>query len=72
VTPGASNTVSVTFSPYQGGRIYQLQAAASISSQVWTTLTNQASTDTNGNGIFTVSESAGTNSFYRLSATLAP
>jgi uncharacterized repeat protein (TIGR01451 family) len=72
VSQGASNSVNVMFSPYQGGRLYQLQAAACLASPQWVTLTNQVTTDTNGNGLFIVNQANATNSFYRLSATVAP
>ncbi|HZV36947.1 MAG TPA: hypothetical protein VFB72_20390, partial [Verrucomicrobiae bacterium] len=71
--PGAG--FNAVFSPYMGGRIYQLQSATSLLNPIWQTVTNLPVTqDTNGNGVITctnVSSSAGA-SFYRLSVQLSP
>jgi hypothetical protein len=72
VTPAAGGAISVTFSPFQGGRIYQLVTATTLESPVWTALTNTVSVDTNGNGVFMISQSGAGNNFYRLSAQVAP
>jgi hypothetical protein len=68
VTPGLSNTVSITFSPCQGGRAYQLQSAAALPPAAWTTLTNGYTVNTNGSGTFTVGQTNAASAFYRLSA----
>jgi uncharacterized repeat protein (TIGR01451 family) len=68
VSPVSSNVLSVTFSPWQGGRTYQLQAAFNLTDPVWTTLTNGYTLDTNGSGVFTVTQTNSAGSFYRLSA----
>ncbi|HEY3856002.1 MAG TPA: hypothetical protein VGO67_16560 [Verrucomicrobiae bacterium] len=69
VTPIAGNLISVTFSPYQSGRAYQLLTSTELTS--WLALTNQPTVDTNGIATFTVSRSGVANSiFYRLSATI--
>jgi succinylarginine dihydrolase len=62
----------VVFSPWQGGRIYQLVAATNLASPVWTALTNTVSVNTNGDGVFTITQPNAANNFYRLSAQLAP
>jgi hypothetical protein len=62
----------VTFSPWQGGRAYQLQAAADLADPVWTTLTNGYTVGTNGSGVFTVTQTNSIASFYRLSAQIIP
>ncbi|MGA2174351.1 MAG: hypothetical protein ABSH38_05130 [Verrucomicrobiota bacterium] len=70
VTSLAGGTVTVNFTPFQGGRLYQLLASTDLIA--WTTLTNAASVDTNGNGFFTVTQPAAASAFYRLSATVTP
>jgi uncharacterized repeat protein (TIGR01451 family) len=72
VTPLAGNRVSVSFSPYQGGRTYQLLTATDLSNPQWMALTNTPTVDANGNGVFTVTQPGAANAYYRLSATLAP
>jgi uncharacterized repeat protein (TIGR01451 family) len=78
-TPGlwagfaASNTVAVTFEPYQGGRIYQLQVTTNLSNPNWLTLTNQpaVATDGSGYGNFSIIQSNASQYFFRLSAQLS-
>jgi len=72
VTPVSSNVLSVTFSPWQGGRAYELQAAADLANPVWITLTNGYTVGTNGSGAFTVTQTNSSGSFYRLSAQIIP
>jgi uncharacterized repeat protein (TIGR01451 family) len=73
VTPGPSTNVTVTFAPYQGGRIYQLQSSPTLANPAWVTLTNIPAVNTNnGSGFFTVGQTPGATVFYRLSASLAP
>jgi len=72
VTALASNLVSISFSPWQGGRNYQLLSATNLYPLVWTPLTNTATVDTNGNGVFTVTQPSAVVGFYLLSAQLAP
>ncbi|HEX4120361.1 MAG TPA: hypothetical protein VH619_07085 [Verrucomicrobiae bacterium] len=72
VAPEAGGVITVTFSPWQGGRVYQLLSAGDLASPVWTPLTNTVSVNTNGDGVFTINQSAAGNSFYRLSAQVAP
>jgi hypothetical protein len=73
VTSVPGNLVSVKFSPYQGGRTYQLLTSTDLANPEWLALTNQPSVDTNGIGSFTVPRPPTTNfSFYRLSATITP
>jgi uncharacterized repeat protein (TIGR01451 family) len=69
---GASGNVTVTFAPYQGGRVYQLQSTANAANPSWLTLTNTVSATTNGTGLFTVSNAGGAALFYRLSASQSP
>jgi len=70
VVPGPGGVVSVTFSPWQGGRAYQLQAATDLSTGAWVTLTNSVSVNTNGDGVFTLTQPNSGGSFYRLSAQI--
>jgi hypothetical protein len=70
VTALSTNEVSVTFSPWQGGRSYELQAATNLADPVWNTLTNQYALSTNGAGVFTVAQTNAASVFYRLSAQL--
>ncbi len=73
VTPIAGNKISVAFSPYQGGRAYQLLTSSDLTNPNWLALTNQPTVDTNGIGTFTVPRSGSANSsFYRLSGTITP
>jgi hypothetical protein len=72
VSPVSSNAVAVTFSPCQGGRAYQLQAAADLASPLWTTLTNTFTQNTNGSGTFTVTQTNAAAAFYRLSTQIIP
>lgn len=71
MVPGAANALNIVFTPYEGGRAYQLQAAPALSGP-WTTLTNIAIAGTNGAGVFTVTQSSGQAGFYRLSAAVTP
>jgi uncharacterized repeat protein (TIGR01451 family) len=72
VTPGPSTNVTVTFAPYQGGRVYQLQSSSTLANPAWVTLTNTPSVNTNnGCGVFTVGQTPGATVFYRLSANLS-
>ncbi|MGA2750810.1 MAG: hypothetical protein ABSG59_18725, partial [Verrucomicrobiota bacterium] len=68
----ASNEVAVVFSPWQGGRSYQLQCSTNPQVSGWTALTNTVTVDTNGEGVFTVTEPNGSSAFYRLSAQILP
>jgi uncharacterized repeat protein (TIGR01451 family) len=72
VAPASGNEVSVTFSPYQVGRLYQLQTATSLVSPLWITLTNGFTLTTNGTGMFTVAQTNASSAFYRLSAQISP
>ena len=67
-----NGAVMVSFSPWQGGRAYQLLGAATLTDPVWTVLTNEVSVDTNGDGIFTISQPNAADGFYRLSAQIVP
>lgn len=65
--------MTVTFAPYQGGRVYQLQSSSTLENPAWMTLTNTPTVNTNdGSGFFTVGQTPGATVFYRLSASLAP
>jgi uncharacterized delta-60 repeat protein len=79
-----SNVITAYFSPYLGGRIYQLQTSTNLANPQWLTLTNLPSISTTaftnsagsiftngtGYGVFTVSQPSGTIIFYRLAAQL--
>jgi hypothetical protein len=62
----------VNFSPYQGGRVYQLLSATNLANPQWLTLTNVPTVDTNGNGVFIVTQPNSYAGYYLLSATLSP
>jgi hypothetical protein len=64
--------VSVNFSPYQGGRVYQLLSSTDLADPQWLTLTNVATADTNGDGVFILTQPNPAAGYYRLSATLSP
>lgn len=77
----AGNTVMVSFAPYQGGRIYQLQTTTNLLNPHWVTLTNQPAIGTNGTGMFTngtgygvfnITHPNAAQSFFRLSAQVVP
>ncbi|MGA2544444.1 MAG: hypothetical protein ABSG78_23080 [Verrucomicrobiota bacterium] len=71
--PGPSTNVTVTFAPWQGGRVYQLQSSGALGNPAWVTLTNTPALNTNnGSGFFTVGQTPGATVFYRLAASLAP
>jgi uncharacterized repeat protein (TIGR01451 family) len=72
VTLCTNGAVMVIFSPWQGGRAYQLLNAANLADPLWTVLTNEVSVDTNGDGIFTITQPGAADSFYRLSAQIVP
>ncbi|HZM04037.1 MAG TPA: hypothetical protein VFC44_13585 [Candidatus Saccharimonadales bacterium] len=72
VSQTSSGAVSISFSPYQGGRLYQLQSTDSVTNPQWLTQTNKASIDASGNGVFTLSQPNAANLFYRLSASVTP
>jgi len=63
--------VSVKFSPYQGGRAYQLLSSTDLTNPQWITLTNVPTVDTNGNGVFTLAQPVPSPTFFRLSAALS-
>jgi len=72
VTPGPSTNVTVAFSPWLGGRVYQLQRATNLANPSWVTLTNLPAQDpVSGAGFFTVGQGPGAAVFYRLSASLS-
>jgi uncharacterized repeat protein (TIGR01451 family) len=71
VTAPVSNTFTVSFTPFQPGRSYQLLASPDLTT--WTTLTNVATQNANtGYGVFTISPPPATAAFYLLSASIAP
>jgi hypothetical protein len=72
VSSGPGGLVTVTFSPWQGGRTYALQCTADLSSGAWFTLTNTVTVNTNGDGVFTVTQPNPSSAFYRLSAQIPP
>ena len=72
VAPGPSTNTTVSFAPFQGGRIYQIQCATNLVNPAWVTLTNQPAQNPNdGSGFFTVGRSPGKVVFYRLAVSLA-
>ncbi|MGA3179041.1 MAG: hypothetical protein ABSF38_01715 [Verrucomicrobiota bacterium] len=69
VTPG-SQTNTVAFAPWQGGRLYQLLCSTNLHNG-WQTLTNTASVTTNGTGVFNIKEPGATAVFYQLSVAIS-
>lgn len=72
VTLCTNGAVMVVFSPWQGGRAYQLLDTTNLADPAWTILTNEVSVDTNGDGIFILTQTNAAESFYRLSAQIVP
>ena len=83
VNSSVSNVFTAYFTPYQGGRVYRLQASTNLSNPNWVTLTNLPALSTSavtnsgniftngtGYGVFTVTQSNAGQFFYRLSAQL--
>jgi hypothetical protein len=68
----ATNGFQITFSPWQDGRIYQLQESAGLINPVWTTIPGLPVTNTNGQGVILYTNGASENVFYRLSAAMLP
>jgi hypothetical protein len=67
---GSGGLVTVAFSPWQAGRAYQLQAATNLVNGAWFALTNTVTVNTNGVGIFTVTQGNASSLYYRLSAQI--
>jgi uncharacterized repeat protein (TIGR01451 family) len=72
MAPASASKVAVTFSPYQGGRSYELEVSTNLAESVWTPLTNTFTLSTNGAGTFTVTTTNSAAAFYRLSAYVIP
>jgi hypothetical protein len=72
VEASAGDAVTVKFLPYEDGRIYQLLSTTNLNNPQWLALTNVATVDTNGNGVFTVTHAAPGYALYILSAAVAP
>ncbi len=65
--------VQYTFSPWQGGRKYGLQATTSLANPVWTNVPNLTVTqNVGGQGTILLTNSVGIRVFYRLSAQVLP
>jgi len=68
----SSNVTAVNFTPWQGGRSYQLQTSVDLINPVWITLTNNYTVGENGSGNFILTTDGSSGPFYRLSAGIAP
>jgi uncharacterized repeat protein (TIGR01451 family) len=69
VTPGpATNTVA--FSPWQGGRLYQLLSSTNLAAG-WQTLTNAPVETVNGGGVFSIPASGAGAVFYQLEVSVS-
>jgi hypothetical protein len=69
---GATNGLTVTFTPAQGGRVYELQSTTNPVGSQWSGLPI-VPTVANGQGTFSVTNSGQSDTrFYRLSVHLAP
>lgn len=66
------NTLRLSFDPFHAGRVYELQSEAVLSTNGWTTASTTPQTLPNGGGVFTVTNLAGTQKFYRLRVQLPP
>lgn len=63
----------VTFSPWEGGRTYQLASATNLSNPVWTVLPALPVTqNTYGEGLITYTNHSGSHTFYRLTVSPSP
>lgn len=68
----APNGLLAVFSPWQGGRVYELQSSTNAASGIWNVL-SLTPTVTNGQGFFSVTNSGQAGSrFYRLAVQLMP
>lgn len=68
----SNGVVTVTFSPWQGGRDYTLLSSPDLTSGSWTPLTNTVTVNAAGDGVFVLTQSGAADLFYRLSASLVP
>jgi hypothetical protein len=70
-SPGA---ISVVFSPFQAGRVYQLQGSDALGpNSHWSNLATQPATaNANGQGVLTLVNLPPAQKFLRLSVQLAP
>jgi hypothetical protein len=66
------DAVSVSFSPWMGGRAYQLQSATNLTGGIWVTLTNTVTVNASGNGVFSVAQPNLASAYFRLSAQILP
>jgi GH25 family lysozyme M1 (1,4-beta-N-acetylmuramidase) len=70
----AGGGMQVVFSPYypNSGRQYQLQGTSSLTNPVWANLPPPTiTTDTNGNGVITMTNLTGSASYWRLSVSMS-
>ncbi len=67
-----SNTLRLSFAPFHAGRVYELQSEVALSTNGWTAVSTEPQTLPNGDGVFTVTNLAGEQKFYRLRVQLAP
>ena len=63
----------LTFSPWQGGRNYQLLGTTNLANPVWTVVPTAAATqNSNGDGVINYPSTSGAKTFYRLLITPVP
>jgi hypothetical protein len=68
-----TNGFQAVFSPWMGGRIYQLQSTTNLAGPVWQTLTNLSVTQNQaGQGVIAGTNNNSMPTFYRLSVQLSP
>jgi hypothetical protein len=62
-----SSTLTISIQTYPG-HTYQLQSEASLANPAWTNVTNNVTSQTNGNGVmtFSLTNVPGTSQFYRI------
>lgn len=69
----ANGGLQAVFSPWQYGRIYQLQSATNLSAPLWTNLPNLTpAPTTNGQGVILFTNPAVSPAYYRLAISLTP
>jgi uncharacterized repeat protein (TIGR01451 family) len=71
-SPGPSHTTTFTFSPFVGGRLYQLMSATNLYQPNWSPMTVQPAFDSGGNGfgVFAITNPAAAQTYLRLSVQL--
>ena len=67
-----NDMMRLSFAPFHSGRIYELESEPVLSTNGWSTLTSAPQVLPNGDGVFSITNFAGTLKFYRLRVRLLP